>query len=151
LQHYMSSPINILMTGGGAPGAAGIIKCLSQYPVFHTTAADTNAHAAGRYLAQDFHVVPAAGDPDFIDSLIDVCLQKDIHILLPLVTRELIPLSKSIKKFELAGARVLISPTASLEIANDKSRLYQFLQWRGIDIPDFRVVETVEQFETAVK
>jgi carbamoyl-phosphate synthase large subunit len=36
-----------------------------------------------------------------------------------------------------------------LEIANDKGKLYQFLQWRGIEVPDFRVVETVDQFMTA--
>ncbi|HEY6504794.1 MAG TPA: ATP-grasp domain-containing protein, partial [Chitinophagaceae bacterium] len=52
-------------------------------------------------------------------------------------------------ELELAGARLIVSPTASLEIANDKSRLYQFLQWRGVAVPDFRVVETTEQFETA--
>ena len=30
-----------------------------------------------------------------------------------------------------------------------RGKLYQFLQWRGIEVPDFRVVETVDQFMTA--
>lgn len=147
----MASTVNILMTGAGAPGAAGILQCLQQHPSFRVIAADANAGAIGRHLVKDFEVIPLAGSPSFIDSMLAICRERDIHIILPLVTKELIPLSQHIKEFELAGARMVISPSASLEIANDKSKLYQFLQWRGIDVPEFRVVETIEQFETATK
>jgi carbamoylphosphate synthase large subunit len=143
--------INILMTGGGAPGAAGILQCLSQDPSLNTIAADANPGAVGRYLVKDFNVIPKASDPAFIDSLLALCREKNIHVVLPLVTKELVPLSKHIKEFELAGAKVLVSSPESLEIANDKGRLYQFLQWRGIDVPDFRIVETIPQFESAAK
>jgi carbamoyl-phosphate synthase large subunit len=152
----LSSPlgdrgINILMTGAGAPGAAGILHCLSQHPSFHVIVADANSTAVGRYLVKDFNVIPKANDPAFIDSILALCREKDIHVVLPLVTRELLPLSKHNKEFELAGAKLIISSTASLEIANDKSKLYQFLQWRGMDLPDFRIVETIEQFKSAAK
>jgi carbamoyl-phosphate synthase large subunit len=141
--------INILMTGAGAPGAAGILKCLEQYPGIRIVAADANPGATGRFLTTHFETIPRADEPAFADRLIALCREKDIHVILPLVTRELIPLSQRINEFELAGARLIVSPAASLEIANDKSKLYQFLQWRGMDMPDFRVVETAEQFETA--
>ena len=147
----MSSYINILMTGGGAPGAAGILKCFQENKSFHVTVADANPGAVGRYLANDFETIPFATDPSFTDALLSLCRKKNIHAVLPLVTKELIPLSQRAKEFELAGAKLLISPTASLEIANNKSRLYEFLQWRGIPVPAFRVVETVEQFKTAVE
>ncbi len=143
--------VNILMTGGGAPGAAGILQCLGQHPSFNIIAADASSNAVGRYLSKDFEVIPKAGDPSFIDRMLALCREKNIHVILPLVTKELIPLSEYCKEFELAGAKLIISPTASLEIANDKGRLYQFVQWRGIDVPDFRVVETIEQFESATK
>jgi carbamoyl-phosphate synthase large subunit len=143
--------LNILMTGGGAPGAAGILKCLQQEKSFHVTAADANPNAVGRYMNKDFETIPFANDPSFADAVLSLCRKKNIHVVLPLVTRELIPLSQHIKEFELAGAKLLVSPTASLEIANNKSRLYEFLQWRGIAVPEFRVVETVEQFKTAVE
>jgi carbamoyl-phosphate synthase large subunit len=146
-----SSAINILMTGGGAPGAAGILECLWQHPLFNIVVADANPDAVGRYLVKDFCVIPKANDPAFIDSVLSLCREKNIHIVLPLVTKELIPLSQHIKEFELAGAKVIVSSGESLEIANDKSGLYQFLQWRGMDVPDFRVVETIEQFKTATK
>lgn len=138
------------MTGGGAPGAAGILKCLAQENSFNIIAADANPNAVGRYLVKDFVTIPFANDLSFTDSLIDLCLKKKIHIILPLVTKELIPLSQRQEEFGQLGTKVLISPTASLEIANNKSRLYQFLQWRGIPVPEFRVVETTAQFKDAV-
>jgi carbamoyl-phosphate synthase large subunit len=138
------------MTGAGAPGAAGIIQCMKQYPTARIVAADADADAVGRFLVEDFEIIPKAGDPVFAGRVIALCREKNIHVVMPLVTKELIPLSQHIKEFELAGARLIVSPAASLEIANDKSKLYQFLQWRGMNIPDFRVVENIEQFETAV-
>ncbi len=147
----MAEPVlNILMTGGGAPGAAGILKCLGQEKSFHVITADANPNAVGRYISKDFETIPFAGDPSFADTVLSLCRKKNIHAVLPLVTKELIPLSQQMKEFELAGAKLLISPTASLEIANNKSRLYEFLQWRSIAVPDFRVIETVEQFKAAV-
>jgi carbamoyl-phosphate synthase large subunit len=145
------SSINILMTGGGAPGAAGILHCLKQDPAVHITVADANPGAVGRYLNNDFETIPLANDPAFIDSVLAICRKKNIHVVLPLVTKELIPLSKHTMEFELAGAKLLISPTASLEVANNKSSLYEFLQWRTIPVPAFRIVETIDQFKEAVE
>src|SRR5260221_1578855 len=143
--------INILMTGGGAPGAAGILKCLQQNPLFHVMGADANSNAIGRYLNDNFETIPFAHDPCFVDTILSLCRKNNIHIVLPLVTKELIPLSQHINEFELAGARLALSPTTSLEIANNKSRLYEFLQWRGIAVPTFTVIETIEQFKTAAQ
>lgn len=144
------------MTGGGAPGAAGILKCLHQEKSFQITAADANPNAIGKHLNSDpisigFVTIPFADDPAFAESVLAVCKKNNIHILLPLVTKELIPLSQHQKEFERIGVKLLVSPAASLEIANNKSRLYEFLQWRGIVVPEFRIVETIEQFKTAVE
>jgi len=142
--------IHLLMTGAGAPGAAGILQCLWQDPAVHITAADVNPHAVGRFLTNDFITIPAANDPAFADTLLSICREKDIHVLMPLVTKELIPLALRKNDFEMAGAKILVSSAASLEIANNKSRLYEFLQWRGMGVPAFKIVETVEQFREAV-
>lgn len=143
--------INVLMTGAGAPGAAGILKCLFQNPNIHVTATDASPDAVGRRLVDDFVTIPFAHKENFIETVLSVCREKNIHVLMPLVTRELIPLAQHKNEFEANGVKLLVSSAESLEIANNKSRLYQFLEWRGIDLPAYRVVETIEQFETAVK
>lgn len=137
------------MTGAGAPGAVGILKCLLQEPTFRITMADANPGAVGKYLHPDFAIIPFGPDPGFAEAVLTLCKKKNIQVVLPLVTKELLPLSKYQPAFEAAGIKLLISPVASLEIANNKSRLYEFLQWRGIEVPAFRVVETAEQFKIA--
>jgi carbamoyl-phosphate synthase large subunit len=139
------------MTGAGAPGAAGIINCLKCESSFNVVGADANSKAVGRFLLKDFSTIPLAEDPSFIDAVLALCREKNIHVVMPLVTRELIPLSQHKREFELAGAKLLLSATESLAIANDKSQLYQFLQWRGMDLPAFRVVETADQFVDAAR
>ncbi|MEO7393630.1 MAG: ATP-grasp domain-containing protein [Chitinophagaceae bacterium] len=143
--------INILMTGAGAPGAAGILTCLQQNHSFNITMADANPVAIGKYLHPDFETIPFANNQNFVDAIISLCRKKNIQVILPLVTKELIPLSLRINELEMAGVKLLISPASSLEIANNKSSLYEFLQWRGIAVPSFRVVETIEQFKIAVE
>jgi carbamoyl-phosphate synthase large subunit len=138
------------MTGAGAPGAAGILTCLREETAFHIAVADANPMAIGKWLADDFETIPFGNDPAFPDAMLSLCRKKDIHLVLPLVTRELIPLARRAEEFDLAGAKLPVSPASSLEIANNKSRLYEFLQWRGIAVPEFRVAETIGQFKTAV-
>lgn len=146
-----SGKINILMTGAGAPGAPGILKCLGKEPLFHVIAADAAPHVAGRYLAKDFMQIPPATDPGFAETVLSLCREKNIGLVCPLVTKELIPLSAQMKRFEAGGIKLPVSPHASLEIANNKSRLYEFLQWRGIAVPEFRVVENADQFREAAR
>lgn len=143
--------IHILMTGGGAPGAPGILHCLQQEKSWTIHLADADPEASGRYLADHFTVIPAASHPDFIPAVLKYCQDHQINVILPLVTRELIPFANAINTFKEKGIHVLVSPAASLDIANNKSALYQFLQWRDIPVPAFRVAETVDQFKEAVE
>lgn len=148
----MTSPTtHILITGGGAPGAAGIIKCLQQEKSFDVIAVDANPNATGKHLVKKFETVPFAAEPVFADEMLSVCKKYKIQLLLPLVTKELLPLSLHQKYFDEAGVKIPLSPIASLEIANNKSMLYQFLQWRSIAVPEFRIVENIDQFKQAAR
>ncbi|HPG11008.1 MAG TPA: ATP-grasp domain-containing protein [Chitinophagaceae bacterium] len=139
------------MTGGGAPGAAGILKCLAAEKNYKVTVADANPEVVGKYLSKNFEVIPVGDDPGFIEKVLAVCKKNKIDIILPLVTRELLSFSGNNSLFEKQGIKVLVSPAESIEIANNKSSLYEFLQWRGIAVPEFRIVETPDQFLIAVK
>lgn len=142
--------VHILITGGGAPGAAGIIRCLKQESSFKVSAADARPNAVGKFLGDDFITIPFATDPAFTDALLNICIDKKIDVLMPLVTRELNHFAKAKEQFNTHGIKVLVSSFSSLEIANDKGRLHQFLEWRGIQVPAYRIVENFQQFEEAV-
>lgn len=134
------------MTGAGAPGAPGIIRCLLRHPSMRLTVGDADPQATGRWLHPDFIQLPKADDPSFADQLLDHCNRNHINILMPLVTRELLPLALRKKDFEAIGTRVLVSDPESISIANNKARTYEFLQSQGIEVPRFFTVHTIEEF-----
>ncbi len=84
----MPDSINILMTGAGAPGAAGIIKCLQQNWI-NLTVADADNMAIGKFLNNDFAPIPKATDDNFISALLNISQDRNIQIILPLITKEL--------------------------------------------------------------
>ena len=143
--------IHVLMTGAGAPGGPGILKCLQKEPGVRVTVADAAADVAGRYLVEDFLQLPPGDDPRFAETVLNACRTRGIQIILPLVSRELIPLAQSRASFASAGIRIPLSATESLEIASNKSRLYEFLQWRGLPVPDFRVATSIGEWSQALK
>lgn len=138
------------MTGAGAPGAAGIIKCLQQDVSIQLTVADADANAVGKYLVDDFIQIPQGKDENFTNALLKVCKEKNIQVLLPLVTAELFPLSHNKYHFEEINTRVMVSSEKAINIANDKSNTYQFLQSKNIEVPQFKIAKNIEEFKTAV-
>lgn len=134
------------MTGAGAPGAAGIIKCLRQDSNIRITVADAMDNAVGRYLADDFVKVPRGDDPSFIDTLLEVCKIKKIQLVLPLVTKELLPLSQNKTRFEELDIRVLVSAPEAIDATVDKAACYRLLEGKGIAVPTFFVANTAEEF-----
>lgn len=142
----MKPSINILMTGAGAPGAAGIIKCLLQDTTVNLTVADANENAIGRYLHNRFFQIPKASDELFAQEMLALCKKEEIKVILPLVTRELFPLSQYKSMFEAEGIQVLVSSYESIQIANDKGACYRFLNEKGMSVPQFYITKTAEEF-----
>jgi carbamoyl-phosphate synthase large subunit len=134
------------MTGAGAPGAAGIIRCLKQDPSVKLTVADADPEAVGRYLHPEFVQLPKGDDPSFAAALLDLCLDRSVDLVMPLVTKELLPLSRQKQRFEEAGIRLLVSGEKAITIANDKCETYRFLQGKGIQVPRFFLSGTREEF-----
>ena len=138
--------INVLMTGGGAPGAPGIIKCLLQADWINLLIADADAEATGRFLHPQFVQIPKASEAHFTEEVLRVCREHRIEVVLPLVTRELFPLSKAKEAFATMGIKVMVSPAEAIEKANNKAACYRFLQQQGVPVPRFHIANTTEDF-----
>ena len=143
--------IKVLMTGAGAPGAAGIIKCLKQDKNIHLVLADAGEEPVGKHLNGNFYQIPSANDPDFIPAVRSICLKEDIKIVMPLVTNELFPLSENKDEFRTIGVHILVSDENALSVANDKGRLYQHLEQFGLTVPKFKIVNSWDEFEEGLK
>jgi carbamoyl-phosphate synthase large subunit len=143
------SKIKVLMTGAGAPGGPGIIRCLQADDRIELIVCDANENASGRFLNKSFFQCPSASDPEFVDFMLAKCKELGINVLFPLVTRELFLFADNRARFEAGKTKVIVSPNADLNIANDKSKLHLHLAAQHIPTPNFRIVNTLVELEKA--
>ena len=146
----ISENVKVLVTGCGAPGGPGIVKCLMLDKRLSLVVGDADSNASGRYIGPDFVQLPLASDPEFEDQILTICKDRNIDIIFPLVTRELSLFSRHLQAFESAGIRVIVSPIEGLEIANDKVALYNHLKNNSIEVPEFRVACNIKELKAAV-
>ena len=126
-------------SGAGAPGFAGIVRCLKKDERIEIFAGDIQENPYGKALVNHFYVMPASSEENYIQKICEICEEQGIHVILPITTRELIPLSEHKKTIESLGVKVIVSDLEGLEIANHKGRLlhHQMKHETQIPIPDF--------------
>lgn len=137
--------VRVLMTGAGAPGGPGIIRCMLSAGYTNLLVADAREMPSGRALHPHFVRIPSAAEPAFIPELLRICKEHQIGVLLPLVTRELELLASNRTLFEAAGTQVLVSDAASLSIANNKQRMMQMLADHHLPVARFYRVDTAAE------
>ncbi|MBV8365601.1 MAG: ATP-grasp domain-containing protein [Candidatus Eremiobacteraeota bacterium] len=139
----MERPINVLVTGAGAPGIGGTVFCLRNNPdeqPVNIMGVDTNAEAVGRYLTDSFALVPPPEDDTYLNRLLDICEAHRIDAILPQTTREIARLSTSLDIFEQRQIPVMVSSSAAIERANDKYAVVCGFQALGLPTPRFAMV-----------
>lgn len=139
------------MTGGGAPGAAGVLRCLKLRPELDIIVGDANPKSAGALLHENFILLPHADDHDFLTKLKEIAKFHKIDIIFPLVTKELPLFAIAKQDFEAFGTKILVSDEIALNIANDKLELYKKLIETSDDIPLFESVSNIEMIHRAAR
>jgi len=146
--------ITVLVTGGGAPGIAGTLYALRNNAdriKVKIVTCDMRDDVIGKYLADAFHVVPPAESPDFIDGLLEVAVQEKVDVILPQVTRELLPLAENRTRFEAQGIAVAVASKEAIEGANDKWSVLQAAKACGVPVPQSKLTHSEDELKQAVK
>ena len=143
----------VLITGVGSPGAPGIIRSLrlAHNWDIRLIGVDANRRAAGSFLLDHFYVVPEAQDPKFIPTMLEICKNESVHVILPMVTAELIPFAKHASAFQELGCVVSVSSESVLETAIHKNKLFEVLAGQGFSIPQFKLVNTSKALMNAIE
>lgn len=141
----------VLMTGCGAPGAPGIIRCLRNNGEreIRIIAVDRNENAGARDMVDAFYTVPTAEKEDFIPTVLDICRRESVQVVIPIVTRELMKFSAARSAFEAIGAKVSVMEPETLEIVNNKAHLLDAMREHGLRTPAYTRVNTVEELKAA--
>ncbi|NQY99301.1 MAG: ATP-grasp domain-containing protein [Bdellovibrionales bacterium] len=141
----MSRPFHVLITGSGTVTCQSVIKALknqNQIDVQITTV-DMNEDAAGKFLSDSFHIVPAAKDPNFIVRMLEICSAEKVDLVIPIVDYEFTAFAKHREEFEEQGTKVAISSLETIENCNDKWKTNQFFKRIGVETPQSYLPESL--------
>ena len=118
--------MKILVTGSGAPGGPAAILGLKEAG-YVVVSVDVDPMAVGRHFSDHFETIEAATSEHFIESILSVAVKHKVDCVLPLVTSELLPLSRNRVSFESENIGIIVSSIEKLEIGNSKLLSYEDL------------------------
>lgn len=145
--------ITVLMSASGSPSMPGIIDCLKKNGErnIRVIGIDMSDEPSAKYLVDKFYKVPAATNEEYVDIVLDICKKESVDIYFPNISVEVTVVSKRKDDFQRIGTIISASEIDSVEIANNKLSLYKFLQNKGINVPRFYGVHSIEDFQKGCK
>jgi carbamoyl-phosphate synthase large subunit len=148
-----NSAITIFIpSGAGAPGFAGIVRCLHSEPNWRIIAGDCQPNPYGKALVDEFVLMPPSNDAEkYIEALLLVCSSESVDVILPITTRELDVLAKNEKAISTLGIKLILSSAEAINTANNKGFLASFAQKLSLPVPAFEVVGDKSTFVDAAK
>ena len=143
--------MRILLTGVGCPGAHALISNLKlQDENIFILGTNADERAIGRWLCDDFAVVPWAYEENYIDSIIDLVKKNQIDIVFPQTSWEMFHLSKAAESIE-KHCRLLASNHEHVAICENKYLMYEHFK-NKIYVPEFYLAKNMaELIESAEK
>jgi carbamoyl-phosphate synthase large subunit len=133
----MQQIIRILITGIGGGGIGRqVLKAikLASTP-YYIVGVDMSPISLGLFDVDEGFVVPPANDSNYIPTLINLCLEKKIQVLITGSEPELKVISEHREQFQTIGVLPLINPSEVISICMDKWRTAKFLQVNGFITP----------------
>ncbi len=138
-------PINILSSACGAFFMPGFFKCLKangERDIRIIGIDMSDDHTAMELLVDKYYQVPAYTDKDYVDILLDICKKENIDIFFPHISMELPFVAARINEFENIGVKVSMSDLETLNIANSKYKLYEFMKAHDLKVPGYFFVDS---------
>jgi carbamoyl-phosphate synthase large subunit len=115
----------VLVTGAGGPSGVCFLRSLDGRAELF--AGDIDANGVGLYLVDRAHrrLLPRGDDPNFAMSMLKLCRELAVDVLVPTVDTELVALARLGADFAGRGIGVLTSAPEALERCLDKWQLAQ--------------------------
>jgi len=146
----------VLLTDGAF---TGLIRTLREaYPGdVRIVGLSTDSDTPHQAILDAFYVISSHESPAYVDELIQIINTEHVNVVFPIVSEGLeILMQNEMLIKERTGARVLSSPLSSLQIANDKGRLYSYLKNCNDPslsslVPVFALADTKPELMSAVQ
>jgi len=146
-------PLKVLLTAAGCPGAATLIRMLraNGEREMRVIGVDVRADAVGRFLCDDFAIVPPGAGDDYVPALAAVVARERPDVLLVQSSAEVGPVARSRATFTDLGALVLVAAPEAVALCTDKAAMYAALQGTTVAQPKSVVPASLDEFVAAAR
>lgn len=103
--------------------------------------------APALYFADKFYLVPPISDPEYINTILDICRKENIDAISTCIDPEIMLLAEHREKFEKSGILVLAPMAETAQICFDKYRMYCHLSECGVST--VRTYGDIDSFKKA--
>lgn len=110
-------------------------------------ATDLSPYAPALYFADKAYLVPQIDDPEYLDTVIDICKKENINAITTVIDPEIQILAKYRDRFESMGVEVLAPHEETAKLCFDKFAMYEYLTKCGI--PTVLTFGNFNSFKTA--
>lgn len=137
-----------MVSGASGDAGIGVLKSLSPLKSeVVTIGADSAALHGGMLYASENEVIPRVNSRNYLDSLIQILVDKSVDFYIPTIDSEIGLISEfreTIRSF--SGAVVLTGPLESIKICEDKYSTASFLEELGLPFPATELADNRSKF-----
>ena len=133
------SDINVLVLSAGR--RVELIQCFKKAArelgiSGSVVAVDCSPTAPALYFADKYRIVPRIDSGDYVRTLIDICNEEKISLVVPTIDTELLLLAEKRGKIEEeTDARVLVSDLSVVNICRNKLNTQSYMEEHGFKVP----------------
>jgi hypothetical protein len=140
-------PRRIMVTGAGGTPSTNFVRSLRESPEpFHLVGVDCDRHYLQRAETDERHLVPAAGDPDYLPILRQLIAETGAELVYSQPDQEILLLSRHRAAL---GARVFLPDHATIETCQDKFASFQRWKHAGLTVPETLLVRGEADLDVA--
>lgn len=130
---------NILITSAGR--RVGLVRAFKdelkkKFPSSKVYTADANPEwSSACRVSDEFFTIPRVDNENYINSILELCINKEIKIVIPTIDTELLVLSDSKELFLLNNIQIVVSDFDLISKCRDKRQTNLLFKELEIDIP----------------
>ena len=149
--------VRVLVTCAGSGVGQSVLDSLNLVGGYYLVGIDSNYNVYGNHFCNEFFKVPGIYSENYLENLLELCVLKQIDLVIPGHDHELLLMSKHIQLFHNKGIEVLVSLPDIIAISRDKYEWFRFFSKRGCPIvstyrlADFKANPDITIFPAIVK
>ena len=139
--------INILIPSGGNSNVLLYHLYNNKKTRFNITICDRVNSPIIKFIADNFFQSPAIDSKKYFSFIENICIENQIDIIIPTISADVLFFSKYYDKFDRLGSLPMVSSFKACSDSIDKTRCFDYLRNKEINVPDYFEVHTPEEFE----